>query len=74
MYADFCKFIQKTILPEEGESNLIYAPTSKSLRFYRNYFRKELTDVLFVGVDDPVDPEAIVSQFTAAGADDSSAE
>ena len=43
---------------------MIFAPTTKALRFYRSYFRKQLADVLFVGVDDPSDQEAIISQFT----------
>ena len=42
---------------------MIFAPTTKALRFYRSYFRKQLADVLFVGVDDPSDAEAIISQF-----------
>lgn len=53
------------MLPGEGASDLIFAPTTRSLRFYRSYFRKQLSDVLFVGVNDPIDPEAIVALFSS---------
>ena len=65
VYARFCEFIQGSLLPAEGVSDLIFAPTTRALRFYRSYFRKQLTDVLFVGVNDPEDPEAIISHFSA---------
>ena len=65
LYSGFCSFMEKTLVPAgDGDSNLIFAPTTKALRFYRSYFRKQLTDVLFVGVDDPSDPEAIISKFS----------
>ena len=60
LYPNFCQFIERSLVPGEGDSNLIFAPTTKAVRFYRNYFRKQLADVLFVGVDDPMDPEAVI--------------
>ena len=54
----------KSLLPQEGSSDLIFAPTTKALRFYRNQLRKQMSDVLFISVDDPENPESIVSRFS----------
>ena len=63
LYQKFCEMIEKSLVPSEGDSDLIFVPTTKALRFYRNYFRKQMQDVLFVGVDDPKDPEAVIHSF-----------
>ena len=60
-YNKLCSFLEKALVPQEGEGTLIFAPTTKALRFYRNYFRKQLADVMFVGVNDPDDPEKIIN-------------
>ena len=65
-YQKFCSFIEGLLVPQEGSSDLIFAPTSRSLRFYRNHFRRQLSDVLFVGVNDPEDPESIIKQYSEA--------
>ena len=62
-YRKFCNFMKDAMLPQEGASDLIFAPTTRALKFYRSYFRQQLTDVLFVGVDDPVDSESIIKLF-----------
>ena len=40
LYSGFCQFIEKTLVPGDGDSALIFAPTTKAIRFYRSYFRK----------------------------------
>lgn len=62
-YQKFCAFMESSLLPQEGEANLIFAPTTKALRFYRSYFKRQLYDVLFVSVNDPDDPESIINLF-----------
>lgn len=56
--------MESTLLPVEDSEEIIFAPTTKALRFYRSYFRKELADVLFVGVNDPVDPDSLIQAFS----------
>ena len=62
--------MKDAMLPQEGAGDLIFAPTTKALRFYRSYFRQQLSDVLFVGVDDPVDSESIIKLFKGKKSDD----
>ena len=56
--------MEQSLVPPEGEGNLIFAPTTRAIRFYRNYFRKQLSDVLFVAIDDPDNQEALIEKFT----------
>ena len=56
--------MEQTLVPDKASSELIFAPTTKALRFYRSYFRKELADVLFVGVNDPENLESLLQAFS----------
>ena len=64
--------MQTTLLPAEGSEELIFAPTTKAIRFYRSFLRKELADVLFVGVNDPVDPDSLIKTFSESTNEDKS--
>lgn len=67
-YQKLCTFMENSLLPQEGEANIVFAPTTKALRFYRSYFKRQLSDVLFVSVNDPDDPESIINLFSEATA------
>ena len=68
-YEKFCSFIESAMVPAEGQPDLIFAPSTRAVQFYRNYFRKQHADVLFVGVDDPEDLANLLTQFKEVNPD-----
>lgn len=73
LYQEFCKHMEQLLVPSadpasapDPSSDLIFVPTTKALRFYKSYFRRQLADVLFVGVDDPADMDAVIKQRFSA--------